>query len=310
MKIAIIGAGAIGLYYGAMLQRAGHEVMFLLRGDYEAIMTTGLTVFSYNGDFHLDQVRGFRDTESMGSVDLVLVCLKTFDNRFMVDLVRPLFSDKTAVLTLQNGLGNEELLSKAFSSERVLGGIAQIGCNRGKSGTVHHLAHGTIRIGEFNGGLSDRLEKISEMFNASGVKSVPEADIKHIRWEKLVWNIPFNGLCALSGATPGELLAHPLSLQMVKSLMIEVIEAAATQGLQITPDKEQYIEALLTRTKKMGDYRPSMMIDRLEGRPLELDSIYGTPIRHAKLNGFEMTRVEMLYALLELGNRSGPALQN
>lgn len=301
MKIAIIGAGAIGLYYGAMLQRAGHEVLFLLRRDYEAITTKGLTVFSYNGDFHLDNVRGFRDTNSMGTVDLVLVCLKTFDNRYMVDLVRPLFSENTTALTLQNGLGNEEILAKAFGAERVMGGVAQIGCNRGKPGTVHHLAQGAISIGEFNGGLSDRLKKIAAMFNAAGVKSGAKAEIRHIRWEKLVWNIPFNGLCALTGATPGELLAHQFSRQVVVALMTEVIEGAAAQGLQITPDTNQYIEEVLTRTAKAGDYRPSMMIDRLEGRPLELEAIYEIPLRDAKSKGVEMVRVEMLHALLELG---------
>lgn len=301
MKIAIIGAGAIGLYYGAMLQRAGHEVLFLLRRDYEAITSNGLTVFSYNGDFHLNNVRGFRETNSMGTVDLVLVCLKTFDNRYMVDLVRPLFSDNTAVLTLQNGLGNEEILAKALGAERVMGGVAQIGCNRGIPGTVHHLAQGAIRIGEFNGGLSDRLKKIAAMFNAAGVKSGAEAEIRHIRWEKLVWNIPFNGLCALTGATPGELLANPFTRRMVASLMTEVIEGAAAQGLQITPDTNQYIDEVLTRTAKAGDYRPSMMIDRLEGRPLELEAIYEIPLRDAKSKGVEMVRVEMLHALLELG---------
>src|SRR3990170_6297009 len=108
MRIAIVGAGALGLYYGAMLQRAGNDVHFLLRSDYEAIKEKGLRVFSVNGDFYLNKVQSYQAAQQIGEVDLVLIGLKTFANHKFNELVSPLLGRQTIILTLQNGLGNEE----------------------------------------------------------------------------------------------------------------------------------------------------------------------------------------------------------
>jgi 2-dehydropantoate 2-reductase len=303
MRIAVIGAGALGLYYGAMLQRAGNEVRFLLRRDYEAITARGLTVTSPAGDFHLDSVAGFREPAAMGEVDLVLVGLKTFANDRLIELMRPLMRRETAVLTLQNGLGNEELLAEAFGAGRVLGGVAFLCSNRGEPGVVHHLGQGPIRLGEFAGGLSERALAVAGMFNAAGVRCEAVADLAKARWEKLVWNIPFNGLCALTAAPTDRLLAHPSTRREVASLMAEVIEAANAQGLSSPIDAAPFIARMLELTEPMGDYHPSMMLDRLEGRPLELEAIYGIPLRMAAEKGVEMVRVRMLHALLEAGEK-------
>ncbi|WP_432822979.1 putative 2-dehydropantoate 2-reductase [Trichloromonas sp.] len=298
MRIAVIGAGALGLYYGAMLQRAGQQVSFLLRRDFQAITQGGLSVTSPAGDFHLDQVAGFRDSAAIGPVDLVLVGLKTFANDRLVDLVRPLMTGDTAVLTLQNGLGNEELLADAFGAQRVLGGIAFLCSNRGEPGEVHHLGQGPIRLGEFAGGLSARAEAIADTFNAAGVRCEAVADLVKARWEKLVWNIPFNGLCALTGQPTDALLAHPPARAEVRALMTEVVAGGNAQGLSAPIDGPAFIDRMIELTEGMDAYRPSMMIDRLEGRPLELEAIYGIPLRHAAARGVEMPRVRMLHALL------------
>ena len=302
MKIAIIGAGAVGLYYGARLQQAGHEVKFLLRRDFDAIATGGLTVTSPAGDLHLPQVAGFRDTAQMGAVDLVLVAVKTFDNARLPALLAPLLHANTALLTLQNGLGNEELLAEAFGAERVLGGIAIIGSNRGEPGVVHHKALGSIHLGEYRGGLSARAELLAEIFRFAQVPCQAVDDLLRSRWEKLVWNIPFNGLCALENCTPGHFLAHPASNALVRNLMAEVIEGANAQGLRAPIPLEKFVEENIERTvKHTSSYRPSMMIDRQEGRQLELDAIYRIPLENAARQGGRMVRVEMLYALLAAG---------
>jgi len=300
MRIAVIGAGALGLYYGAMLQHAGQEVRFLLRRDFDAITQNGLSVTSPAGDFHLDRVAGFRHSEDMGPVDLVLVGLKTFANDRLVDLVRPLMTGNTAVLTLQNGLGNEELLADAFGAERVLGGIAFLCSNRGEPGIVHHLGQGPIRLGEFGGGRSKRAEAIAAMFEAAGVRCEAVADLVKARWEKLVWNIPFNGLCALTGLPTDALLAHPPARVEIRALMTEVIAGGNAQGLSEPIDAPSFIDRMIELTEPMGAYRPSMMIDRIEGRPLEIEAIYGIPLRHATKKGCTMPRVGLLHALLGL----------
>ncbi len=301
IRIAVVGAGALGLYYGAMLQRGGHQVSFLLRRDYEVLRQNGLQVTTPAGDFHLSQIDGYHETAAMPEVDLVLVGMKTFDNHRLVDLLSPLMANGAAVLTLQNGLGNEELLAAAFGAERVLGGIAFLCANRGEPGTVHHLGQGPIRLGEFVGGLSPRAETIAAQFSAAGIPCNAVADLVETRWEKLVWNIPFNGLCALTRLPTDRLLAHKESRLLVRQLMKEVVAGANAQGLSQPIDGAAFIARMIELTEPMGDYHPSMMLDRLAGRPLELDSIYVTPLQRAQEKGVEMPRVAMLQSLLALG---------
>jgi 2-dehydropantoate 2-reductase len=301
MKIAVIGAGALGLYYGALLQRAGQDVRFLLRRDYQNISRQGLKVTSPKGDFHLAQVKGSREVAELGEVDLVLVGLKTIANDRLIELVAPLMKEDTAVLTLQNGLGNEDLLATAFGPEKVLGGIAFLCSNRGEPGSVHHLGEGRIRLGEFAGGLSDRALAVAKMFNEAEVPCEAVADLNKARWEKLVWNIPFNGLCALTGKDVTQLLDHGPSRAEIIAIMQEVIAAANQQELSSPIEAEPFISRMIAATEKMAHYRPSMMIDRLEGRPLELAAIYGEPLSRAARKGAAMPKVGLLHALLSLG---------
>ena len=302
MRIAVIGSGALGLYYGALLQRGGNDVRFLLRRDYDAIMTGGLTVTSPNGDVHLERLQGFRAPEGMGEVDLVLVGLKTVANDHLIALTRPLMaSPATAVLTLQNGLGNEELLAAAYGPERVLGGVAFLCSNRGTPGTVHHLDQGPIRLGEFQGGLSARAQAVAALFSAAEVRCEAVADLLKVRWEKLVWNIPFNGLCALLGEPTARLLAVPALRAEIVALMHEVAAAANAQPLSSPIDAGAFSARMIELTLPMGDYRPSMMIDRQEGRPLELEAIYGLPLARAAEHGVAMPKTALLRAELALG---------
>ena len=301
MRIAIVGAGALGLYYGALLQRSGEDVHFLLRRDYEAITCNGLSVESVDGDFHLQPVRGYRDSTDIGAVDLVLVGLKTFSNDRLNSLVRPLVDDDTTILTLQNGLGNEDVLAEASPAEQIMGGVAFLCANRGEPGTVKHLGQGAVRIGDYRGGKTARGEEVAACLQNAGISCEYVDDLLKTRWEKLVWNIPFNGLCALTGKTVTELLAHPPSRQLTIDIMREVVSAANAQELSAPIDGEPFIDKMIAASETMDGYRPSMMIDRLEGRPLELDSIYARPLARAIEKGVRTPSTRMLYTLLDLG---------
>lgn len=298
MKVAMIGAGALGLYYGALLHKSGVETHFLLRRDYQAVRQSGLQVYSINGDFYLPQVHVWQTPAEIGTADLVVVGLKTFANDSYEQLITPLLKDSTIILTLQNGLGNEEALAELFRAERVVGGVAFLCSNRGEPGTVHHLGAGRIVLGEFAATGLERVTALAALFTAAGVDCTTTADLKRARWEKLVWNIPFNGLASLLRQSVDRLLAVRETRKLVRELMLEVIEAANRQGLR-SDIPAHFAESMLEFTDTMGAYKPSMQIDREEGRELEIGSIFRIPLRFAAEKGVAMTRVEMLTTLLE-----------
>ena len=299
MRIAVVGAGALGLYYGALLHKSGNDVYFLLRSDYEVIKSKGITVYSVNGNFHLPKVKGFHSPSEIGIVDLVLVGLKTFANISFVELITPLVGDKTQILTLQNGLGNEETLAALFGEERILGGVAYLCSNRDKPGEIHHLGEGRILLGEYSKTDSTRIEEIAVRFRSAGVECRTVSDLKRARWEKLVWNIPFNGLCALMLKPVDTLLKFEPTRRLVCEVMEEVITAANAQSL-LNEIPLSLAEKMVASSSNLGQYKPSMLIDRLKERPLELGAIFGVPLRFAAEKGIQMPRVQQIYALLQL----------
>ena len=298
MRIGVIGAGALGLFYGALLQRSGLDVHFLMRRDFQAVTRNGLKVFSPLGNFCISKVQAYRSSKEIGPVDVVLIGLKTYANDHLVSLTTPLVTPETTILTLQNGLGNEEILASSFDEKQIVGGVAFLCCNRGKPGTVYHLDQGAIRIAQFHSPFKKRAEQLANLFRQANITCDVSSDLKKIRWEKLVWNIPFNGLCALTGQPTDQLLGCLETKHLITELMAEVIHAANHQELTAPVQGSQFIEQLLQATEGMGSYQPSMMIDRQQGAPLELNAIYRIPMQRAAAKGVPMNRVAMLHTLL------------
>ena len=300
--ISIVGAGAVGGYYGARLAQHGHDVHFLLRSDYEQIRQNGWTIRSIAGDFRLaaGQTHIYDDVRDMPRCDLVIVTLKTTANDQFDLLIRPLLKEDTAILTLQNGLGSEDRLAEPFGRQRVLGGLAFVCANRLGPGVIHHIDHGMIRLGEFGGGASERASRIVRTFQSSNVPCEVLDDLRAGRWSKLVWNIPFNGLGAVLNLTTDRLIADEGGAQLVSAIMREVIAAARGLGLTMPPDM---VERMIRHTRTMGAYRSSMQIDRQSGRPMEVEAILGEPLRQAAKAGVQTPRLEMLYRLVKLLDR-------
>lgn len=295
-KIAIIGAGAIGCYYGARLAQQGHSVHFLMRSDFDHVSKHGLQIRSVDGDFVLPEVHVHKDTHSIGPCDLVIVAIKTTANDALLSLLPPLLHEQTAILTLQNGLGNEALLASNFGDDRVLGGLCFVCINRLSEGVIDHQAQGLITIGEWKKGTPDRIEKIQTLFKESRISCQIAENLMQARWKKLVWNIPFNGLSIAAGSlTTTEILQNPSLKQLTLSLMREVISAANHLGCSL-PDS--LAASMIESTENMMPYKTSSLLDYDAGKEVEVEAIWGEPYRTAKAAGYPMPQVEMLYHLL------------
>jgi 2-dehydropantoate 2-reductase len=298
-KIAIVGAGALGGFYGAKLARAGNDVHFLLRSDYDAVRGRGLTIISPDGDFTVGprQIHVYNDPVTMPKADLVIVTLKTTANDQYQTLIEPMLHAESVILTLQNGLGNEERLAELFGAQRIMGGLALIGCNRGPGeGVITNLGCGLIRLGEFAGrGKTDRAEQIARMFNGAGIACEVLDDLPLGRWEKLVWNTPFNGLGAALDLDVAELLASEQGTGLVTGVMGEVIRTAGSLGVVINP---QIIDRFLGISRDTGHYQTSMQVDRRQHRTMEIDAIVGAPLRAARLQHVDTPILGTLHELL------------
>ena len=323
MRIAVVGCGAVGSFYGAKLARAGDEVHFLLRSDYEAVRRQGVLIRSPEGDFQV-RPQCALCPEEIGPADLVLIGLKTTANEAFTRLLPPLVGSGTTVLTLQNGLGNEDDLARLFPVEQIMGGLCFVCLNRMAPGVIQHIGYGQVVLGEFQRQPQPRTHDLAARFCAAGVPCTVTDNLARAHWEKLVWNIPFNGLGVASVAgfdaleqvvpsgasaeavlpclTTDKLLADGRWARLVRELMLEVIAAARALGFDV-PDAlaDQNIE----RTRAMGAYRASTLIDFERGQPLELRSLFLEPLRQATQAGVAMPRLSALCAVLkELDQRS------
>ena len=291
-SVAIVGSGAIGLYYGARLAANGEDVRFLLRSDYDTVQRDGIRVESVAGDLDLKEVQAFRSPAEIGPVDLVIVAWKTTSNHLLGEVLPPLLHEGTQVLTLQNGLGNCEELAGIVGPDRVLGALCFVCLNRLSPGHVSHTAGGRISVGEFVNDDRGRAAEIARRFSAAGIPTDAAASLAAAQWSKLVWNIPFNGLAiAEGGVTTDILLATPGVEDEIRALMTEVVNSARAQGLSL---EDSLIDFNIERTRPMGPYRPSSMIDYVEGREVEFDSIWAEPLRRAKAAGMSVPHMERL----------------
>jgi 2-dehydropantoate 2-reductase len=268
-----------------------------VRSDYQALSRTGLKVESVHGDFELPQAQVFRSAAEVGPVDLVIVAWKSTANDHLAAVLPPLLHAETQVLTLQNGLGNCERIADIAGPRRVLGGQCFVCINRISPGLVRHTAGGRVTIGEWRPGIDGRAEGIARRFKAAGISCTAVADLERAQWEKLVWNIPFNGLSvAEGGVTTDVLLASADTEHELRALMTEVLAAARALGHELDDD---IIDFQIERTRPMGPYRTSSMIDLVEGREVEVDAIWREPLRRARAAGLAMPHLARLLERIE-----------
>jgi 2-dehydropantoate 2-reductase len=296
-RIAIVGTGALGGYYGARLVRAGNDVHFLVRSHRAALMAKGIRVKTPTERFQVRKLQTHATPEDIGPCDLVIITVKATANGALAKLLPPLMGPNTLVLTLQNGLGVEEPVAEVVGADRVLGAICFVGATRTAPGVVLCSFPGLVMLGEFGPPAQARTREIAKLFEAAGVKCEAQDNLEELRWKKLVWNVPFNGLAiAAGGVTTDVLMADEGLRTLARRLMEEILEAAAKFGHAIP---RSFMDLQFDRTAKLGKYQPSSLIDFREGKPIEIEEIWGEPVRRAKSVGVPVPRLEMLYWLIK-----------
>jgi len=290
-KYAVIGTGALGGFYGGMLAHAGADVHFLFHSDYDFVCENGLQVDSVQGDFHLSKINAYNSTKQMPKCDVVLVCLKTTSNKFLKDILKPILHIDTCIVLIQNGIGIEVNLAKDFPEASIAGGLAFICSNKKGPGHISHLDYGKLTIGSFQGENVETIHQICADFQAAHIPAEYSDNLLESRWKKLVWNIPYNGMCVVLKTTTERLMENSKTYELIRDLMMEVIGAANACGVSIG---EGFVKAMLDSTLKMKPYAPSMKLDFDFKRPLEIDAIYSEPLAAAHRAGYEMPKVAML----------------
>ena len=306
--IGIIGTGAIGGFYGLMLARAGFDVHFLLRSEFSAVAERGLQLDSaVHGALTLNPVQAYSSAEDMPPCDWLLVGAKTTSNADLAPAIIQAAAPNAKVLLLQNGLDVEDSLRALLPETlHLLGGLCLICVHRTGPGAITHQALGAVNVGYHSGPASDdqaRMAIVEEgagLFRSAGIDSQAMANLHQARWQKLVWNIPYNGLSVLLGAGTTPLMADADSRELIKALMAEVVQGAKACGHDMPAG---YADYLFMMTEKMPDYWPSMYHDFLHKRPLELAAIYARPLAAAKAAGCELPRIEALYRSLSFIDR-------
>ena len=312
-RVAVIGAGAVGSYFGMRLAEAGHDVRFLMRRDYDAVKSGGLYLTSHLGDLSLDAPTVERTPEALaahGPVDWVLVGLKATAIPDIPQLVGPLLSENTRVLAIMNGLSvDEEIAAELPAGTSLFGGLGFIGVIRGEPGQILHQEFGAINLGH-HGDDPEELQRGVDLFAGSKVEIRPEASLLKARWEKLCWNIPFNGLCVIAGGVPvDQVIEDPPLYDAAHELIREIVAAGnadlEAHGQSARIDGPRIAHLFLTQTLGMGAYRPSTVIDYNNGRPLELDAIFRQPVQRASELGVGVPMMSMVASLVgKLGDPS------
>ncbi|MDP6082194.1 MAG: 2-dehydropantoate 2-reductase [Verrucomicrobiota bacterium] len=312
--IGVVGCGAVGGFYGAKLCQTGCDVHFLLRSDYEAVRENGVRIRTADGDFDANPTAA-RSPGEIGLCDLVIVALKSTANHHLGKLLPPLVGEHTALLTLQNGLGNEIALAALFPDRPILGGMCFVCLNRIEPGVIHHIAHGKIVLGRHGGPPDDLTGAVAKLIRSTGIPVDVSPDLERAHWEKLIWNIPFNGLSVAGAAGLAATLAGRLDHgqpigpclatdalldngpweQLVTELMDEVIRTGRALGHDLSPGLGEHQR---NRTRVMKAYLASTPIDFVRGLPLELDALFRLPLGQAQAAGVETPRLVALCDLL------------
>jgi 2-dehydropantoate 2-reductase len=275
VKIAVVGAGAMGSLFGGQLADAGQEVTLIdvWREGVDALNTHGLRIEDKTGATRTIPVRATTDPAEVGPCDLVLIFVKCYHTEAAARSATSLLGADTAVLSLQNGWGNAPRIAGIVGQERVLLGVTYHSATLLGPGHIQHAGSGMTYIGELDGSQTDRLRRIADTFNAAGLEVTPTVQVLRQVWSKLALNVCTLPTAALLRFTADQLVAHEGTLDLMRGLLREAIAVAKAQGIML--DEDERWEAITGLLKRAVGARASMLQDVEKGRRTEIDVING-----------------------------------
>ncbi len=299
MQIAVLGSGGIGGYYGALLGKAGHDVVFIARGAHlEAMQGHGLTVRTPDGQSTIP-VMAVADTSGVGPVDLILFCVKSYDTEPAALALPPLMGRETAVLTLQNGVDNVDGIAPVVGSGAVLQGAVYIALQLVGPGVILRTGgEGRVVFGEASGAGTERVGRIASAFQQSGIPHEVSSDIIQVLWEKFLFITGVGGLTALARSGIGPILASPEGRTLLTASCREVAAVGRAEGRLLQPDA---VDAVIKQAETLpSQWRSSMARDLEDGRRLEVQALSGAVVRRGREHGIPTPVHETIAACLSL----------
>jgi 2-dehydropantoate 2-reductase len=308
MRIAILGSGAVGGYYGARLSRMGHEVTFLARGAHlAAIRERGLEIRSPLGDFVV-KAEATDDPAAVGVVDAVLFAVKTYDNDTALPMLRPLAGPSTTVLTLQNGVDSVDQVASVVGRDAVLGGATYIATALAAPGLIEQTGtHRRVVFGEVFGqreSVTPRVARLAAAMIAADIQAEPKADVRVPLWEKFVYLAPFAGFTGAARLPIGALWSQSGFPALFLEAVGEVERVARAEGVKVSPtvgqDITRYIESIPPTT------RSSLLIDLQQGKRIEVEALPGSVARRGARVGVATPIMSALYSVLKPHEKGSP----
>ena len=299
IKILNVGTGALGAYFMGRLAQTGRAaISVLLRSDYEAVKKNGFQVFSDKGDFIFHPAGVWHSAaEYPETPDYIVVTSKVLPEIDLPAMIAPaLKSPKTVIVLIQNGIGIEDAVAKAFPDHELISTVAYLGATRCAPGTVRQKGTTELKFGKFGGGFSEAGERFAKLFEGTTVKTSFVDNIAYYRWVKLLWNVPYNPVSVLGGGLDtAEMCDRGKTEALCRVMMEEVRLTAESAGLSIP---EHLIDDNIEYTRNFPPYKTSMLADYEAGRKLETEAILGNVCRIAAKNGVKVPHLDTVYALL------------
>jgi 2-dehydropantoate 2-reductase len=297
MRIAVLGAGAVGGFFGAKLAVASNNVAFIARGAHLAVLAReGLFIESFQGNLHIRDALFTDAPAAVGPVDLILFCVKSYDTESAAQALAPMMDKETVILSLQNGVDNADKIARRWGAQRTLAGVVYLGSQLWQPGRIRHSAGGRIVFGELDGQIHESTRAIERVLASAQISCEISTEIRQAQWRKLLWNAPFCAISCMTHATMKEIVESDSLVKLALDCMTEVREAAKSQSVDLDP---ALFDETLNFSKSLGAFKPSMLQDLEGGKPLEFDAFNGIVVNLLEQSGQAAPVNKVFYEILK-----------